>query len=146
MNLLIVKDSVGLTVLFIQNTARGVCRSKTMCTCNLYPCKFQVCLQVDINPFRNKPWFLRVSSTSLLKTLWEKGEIARNEQLLLYPVFSTHLETLLPFSSNLKFMSANYLSLEESKDLLFGKGLTHYQTTNFRLFQTERACRQQFQI
>ena len=23
---------------------------------------------------------------------------------------------------------------------------THYQTTNFRLFQTERVCRQQFQI
>ena len=44
---------------------------------------------------------------------------------------------------------------------LFGKGLnlfqttklrvnpstfTHYQTTNFRLFQTERVCRRQFQI
>ena len=26
------------------------------------------------------------------------------------------------------------------------KGLTHYQTTNFRLFRTERVCRQQFQI
>ena len=26
------------------------------------------------------------------------------------------------------------------------KGLTHYQTTNFRLFQIERVCRQQFQI
>ena len=25
-------------------------------------------------------------------------------------------------------------------------GLTHYQTTNFRLFQTERVCRRQFQI
>ena len=24
--------------------------------------------------------------------------------------------------------------------------LTHYQTTSFRLFQTERVCRQQFQI
>ena len=24
--------------------------------------------------------------------------------------------------------------------------ITHYQTTNFRLFQTERVCRQQFQI
>ena len=34
---------------------------------------------------------------------------------------------------------------------LFGFGeffhmLTHYQTTNFRLFQTERVCRRQFQI
>ena len=25
-------------------------------------------------------------------------------------------------------------------------GLTHYQTTNFRLFQIERVCRRQFQI
>ena len=29
---------------------------------------------------------------------------------------------------------------------LCGEALTHYQTTNFRLFQTERVCRQQFQI
>ena len=27
------------------------------------------------NPFPNKPWFLRVSSTSLLKTLWEKEKL-----------------------------------------------------------------------
>ena len=32
------------------------------------------------NPFPIKPWFLRVYSTSLLKTLWgKKEEIARNE-------------------------------------------------------------------
>ena len=35
-----------------------------------------------INP--NKPWFLRVCGTSVLKTL-EKREIARNEQFLLFP-------------------------------------------------------------
>ena len=28
-----------------------------------------------INPFPNKPWFLRVCSTSLLKTLWEKEKL-----------------------------------------------------------------------
>ena len=39
----------------------------------------------SFNPFPNKPWFLRVYSTSLLKTLWEKGEIAPNEQFLLFP-------------------------------------------------------------
>ena len=27
-----------------------------------------------------------------------------------------------------------------------GEELTHYQTTNFRLFKTERVCRRQFQI
>ena len=30
--------------------------------------------------------------------------------------------------------------------LCFSSILTHYQTTNFRLFQTERVCRRQFQI
>ena len=32
------------------------------------------------------------------------------------------------------------------KILSFSKELTHYQTANFRLFQTERVCRWQFQI
>ena len=27
------------------------------------------------NPFPNKPWFLRVCSSSLLKTLWEKEKL-----------------------------------------------------------------------
>ena len=36
------------------------------------------------NPFQNKPWFLRVSGTSLLKKAG-KREIARNEQFLLFP-------------------------------------------------------------
>ena len=30
-----------------------------------------------INPLPNKPWFLSVSSTSLLKTLWEKEKLLR---------------------------------------------------------------------
>ena len=30
--------------------------------------------------------------------------------------------------------------------LIGNNHLTHYQTTNFRLFQTERVCRRQFQI
>ena len=28
-----------------------------------------------LNPFQNKPWFFRVCSTSLLKTLWEKEKL-----------------------------------------------------------------------
>ena len=39
-----------------------------------------------LNPFPNKPWFLRVCSKSLLKTLWEK------EKLL-----GTSLDNFLPF-------------------------------------------------
>ena len=45
-----------------------------------------------------------------------KGEIARNEQFVLFPqCFSTRLDNLLPFSSNLKSSSAKSFSLEESK-------------------------------
>ena len=40
-----------------------------------------------------------------------KGETARNEQFLLFPVFSTHLDNFLPFSSNWKLSSANSSSL-----------------------------------
>ena len=52
-----------------------------------------------------------------------KGEIAHNEQFLLFPqVFSTLLENFLPFSSNLKLFSASSFSLEESKICCLGKG------------------------
>ena len=44
-----------------------------------------------------------------------KGEIARDEQLLLFLVFSKDLEKNLPFSSNSELSSANSFSLEESK-------------------------------
>ena len=62
-----------------------------------------------VNPRSNlaKFWFLRVYSTSLLKTLW-KQEIARNEQFLLYP--------------QLKLLSGNTLNLAETKFCRLGKG------------------------
>ena len=31
--------------------------------------------QACFNPFPNKPWFLRVCSTSIFKTLWEKEKL-----------------------------------------------------------------------
>ena len=74
------------------------------------------------NPFPNKPWFLRVCSTSLLKTLWEKGKLLVKEQFLLFPVFSTRFWNFLPLSSNLKLSSSNSFSLEESKICCLGKG------------------------
>ena len=47
---------------------------------------------------------------------------ARDEQFLLFPVFSTHLESILPISSNLKLSSANLFRLEESKICRLGQG------------------------
>ena len=52
-----------------------------------------------------------------------KGDIARNEQFLLFPtVFSTHKESFLAFSSNLKLSSASSFSFGESKICRLGKG------------------------
>ena len=84
---------------------------------------YSVVLLASFNSFPIKPWFLCVCHTSLLKTL-RKAEIACDEQFLLFPtVFSTHLENFLPFSSNLKLLSANSVSSKECKICHFGKGL-----------------------
>ena len=45
----------------------------------------------SVNPFPNKPLFLRVCSTSLLKTLWEK------EKLLIMSNFSFLHDVFYPF-------------------------------------------------
>ena len=47
--------------------------------------------QSVINPFPNKPWVLRVCSTSLLQTLWKK------EKLLVTSNFSFFLSVFYPF-------------------------------------------------
>ena len=61
-------------------------------------------------------------------------------------MFSICLKSFLPFSIKMKLSSANSFNLDESKIFLFGKELTHYQMTNFRLFQIERLFRRQFRI
>ena len=38
-----------------------------------------------VNPFPNKPWFLHICSTGLFENTVGKGEIAHNEQFLLFP-------------------------------------------------------------
>ena len=62
-----------------------------------------------INPFPNKPWFLRVCSSSLFKTLWEKEKLLITSNFsfshsifytcvpIVPTVFSTHLYHLYPF-------------------------------------------------
>ena len=74
-------------------------------------CSFQVTslvtnyrpkLYSGINPFPNKPWFLRVCSTSLLKTLWEK------EKLLVMSNFSFSHSVFYPFEE----LSAIFIKFE----------------------------------
>ena len=91
---------------------------------------FSTCFQtpsfhkkVTFNPFPNKPWFIRVCHTSLLKTLWEKEKLLKKRAISPFPtVFSTLSERSRPFSSNLKLSSANSFSLEGSKICRLGKG------------------------
>ena len=56
----------------------------------------------SFNPFPNKPWFLRVCSTSLLKTLWEK------EKLLVTSNFSFSHSVFYPYGE----LSAIFIKLE----------------------------------
>ena len=53
--------------------------------------KGKILLETKFNPFPNKPWFLLVCSTSLLKTLWEK------EKLLVTSNFSFSHSVFYPF-------------------------------------------------
>ena len=76
----------------------------------------------DINPFPNKPWFLCVCRISLLKTLWEKEKLLLTSNFSCPTVFSTLLENFLPYSSNLKLVSANSFRLEDSKICHLRKG------------------------
>ena len=77
-----------------------------------------------------------------------KGEIACYKQFL----FSSQCflpDMALIFHYNylhFKMSSAICFKLDQSNILLSANGLTHYQTTNIRLFQTEIVCRRQFQI
>ena len=53
-----------------------------------------------------------------------KGRICLYRAISPFPkVFSTHLENFLQFSSNCILSSANSVSLDQAKLLLFGKGL-----------------------
>ena len=76
-----------------------------------------------INPFPNKPWFLRVCSTSHLKTLWEK------EKLLVTSNFSFSRSVFYLFGELAAIFIKSKIVLCQSfeygrvKYLSFGKGL-----------------------
>ena len=78
---------------------------------------------VFYNPFPNKPWFLRVCSTSLLKTIWEK------EKLLIITNFSLshnvfyQFEDLFSIFINFEIVICKLFHFGRVYNLLFGKGL-----------------------
>ena len=76
----------------------------------------------ELNPFPNKPWFSCVCSTSLLETQREKEILRVMSNFSFCTVFSTHFENFRSILSNLKLLSANSFSLDESKICRLGKG------------------------
>ena len=72
-----------------------------------------------------------MSEAQSFKNNVRKGEIAWYEQFLLFPqVFSARLGSLLPFLTELKLLSANRFSSEESKICRLGKGSTEKNLGN----------------
>ena len=75
------------------------------------------------NPFPNKPWFLRVCSTSLWKTLWEK------EKLLVTSNFSFSHSVFNPFEElfsiiiKSEIVVCKLFQFGRVLNLLFGKRL-----------------------
>ena len=61
-------------------------------------------------------------------------------------MFSMQSVSLNPVIATFQLSSGVSLNLGWSQYGVLGNGLTHYQTTNFRLFQTEKVSRRQFQI
>ena len=83
---------------------------------------------LQVNPCPNKPWFLHVCSTSLLKTLLEKEKLLIMSNFSFSQCFLPVLENYLQFSSNLKLLSANSLNFEESQICYLKKGyICHLQ-------------------
>ena len=90
-----------------------------------YPTNLSFGYQLRVNPLPNKPLFLRVCSTSFLKTPWEK------EKLLVTSNFSFFHGVFYPFRE----LSANFVKFRivvfklfqfgRVQNLSFGKGLIY---------------------
>ena len=76
-----------------------------------------------LNPFPNNPWFVRVWSTSLLKTLWEKEKLLVTSNFSFsHCVFNLFGELSAIFIEFEIVVCKPFLRLEESKICRLGKG------------------------
>ena len=98
--------------------------SVVICSFFEYGIVSKMCIRewVNFQPFPKQALVFTCLQYKSYENTVGKGEIAHNEQFLLFPVFSTLLENYLPFSLNLNLLSANSFSLEESKICHLGKG------------------------
>ena len=90
----------------------------------LFPQCFQkLSFSGSFNPFPNKPWFLRVCSMSLLKTLWEKEKLLVTSNFSFsHSVFYTFWELSAIFIK-LKIFICKLFQFGRVQNMSFGKGL-----------------------
>ena len=104
---------------FIRTASKTIspfsCQVKTVNYCTD---SFQL---LDLTLSQTSPGFQVSEVKNSFKTLGGKGEIARNEQFLLFPQCFLSVGSFMSFSTVLKLSSANSVSLEESKFYRFGK-------------------------
>ena len=76
-----------------------------------------------LNPFQNKPWFLRVCSTRLLKTLWEKEKLLVTSNFFFsHSVFYPSRELSAIFTK-FEIVVCKLFQFGRVLNLLLGKGL-----------------------
>ena len=97
--------------------------------------KEKILATISFNPFPNKPWFLRVCSTSLLKTLREK------EKLLVTSNFSFSHSVFYLFGelsaifNELEIVVCKLFQFGRVQNLSFGKGLKLSQQCSLPFYQ-----------
>ena len=75
------------------------------------------------NPFPNKPWFLRVSSKSLWKTLWEKEKLLVTSNFSFSHSVFNPIKELSAIFNKFKIVVCKLFQFGGVQDLSFGKGL-----------------------
>ena len=77
-----------------------------------------------LNPFPNKPWFLHVFSTNLLKTQCEKEKLLVTSNFSFsHSVFHPFWQNFIHFHLNFKIGICELFQFGRVENLSFGKGL-----------------------
>ena len=77
----------------------------------------------SLNPFPNRPWFLLVCSTRLLKTLWEKEKLLVTSNLPFSHSVFNPFEDLSSIFIKFEIVVCKLFQFGRVKNLSFGKGL-----------------------
>ena len=95
------------------------------------------------HPFPNKPWFLRVCSTSLLKTLWEKEKLLVTSNFSFSQSVFCHFRKLSTIFINFKIVIWKLIQFGRVQNLSFGKVLkanNSYIRLHVRIFLRKIVC------